>query len=104
MDLLMDSTHVGMKPKRRLKRDLDINLLVMETVPSPAMQEHIQEHVLPALTTTQADINSKMMIAEEEHKSHKKAKLLLAEHNNVSNTKPAPTPVAIVEKLSEKQL
>jgi len=108
MDFLMDSTHVGMKPKRRLKRDLDINLLVMETVPSPSMQEHIRGHVLPALTTTQADINIKVMAAaakDEENKSHKKAKLLLAEHNSVSNTTPAPPPpVAIVEKLSEKQL
>mmetsp|Transcript_34003 Transcript_34003/g.36714 ORF Transcript_34003/g.36714 Transcript_34003/m.36714 type:complete len:253 (+) Transcript_34003:256-1014(+) len=103
MDFLMDSTHVGMKPKRRLKRDLDINLLVMETVPSPAMQEHIRGHVLPALTTTQADINSKMLAAEEENKSHKKAKLLLAEHNSVSNTKPTPA-APPVEKLSEKQL
>mmetsp|Transcript_49793 Transcript_49793/g.55586 ORF Transcript_49793/g.55586 Transcript_49793/m.55586 type:complete len:255 (-) Transcript_49793:391-1155(-) len=104
MDLLMDSTHVGMKPKRRLKRDLDINLLVMETVPSPSIQEHIQEHVLPAVTTTQADINSKMMAAEEEHKSHKKAKLLLAEHNNVSNKTVTPAAIPPVEKLSEKQL
>mmetsp|Transcript_9408 Transcript_9408/g.10509 ORF Transcript_9408/g.10509 Transcript_9408/m.10509 type:complete len:255 (+) Transcript_9408:273-1037(+) len=105
MDLLIDSTHVGMKPKRRLKRDLDINLLVMETVPSPSMQKHIRGTVLPALTTTQADINSKVMAAEEEHKSHKKAKLLLAEHNSVSNTKPTPSAaLPPVEKLSEKQL
>lgn len=104
MDFLMDSTHVGMKPKRRLKRDLDINLLVMETVPSPSMQEHIRGHVLPALTTTQADINSKVMAADEEHKSHKKAKLLLAEHNSVSNTTVTPAAIPPVEKLSEKQL
>jgi len=104
MDFLMDSTHVGMKPKRRLKRDLDINLLVMETVPSPAMQEHIRGHVLPDLTTTQADINIKMMAADDENKSHKKAKLLLAEHNSVSNTKVTPAALPPVEKLSEKQL
>merc|ERR1712238_69383 len=103
MDLLMDSTHVGMKPKRRLKRDIDINILVMETVPSPSTRQHIQENVLPALTTTQADINSKMMAAEDENKSHKKAKLLLAEHNSFTNTKPTPPP-PMVEKLSEKQI
>merc|ERR1712238_462465 len=34
--------------------------------------------------------------------SHKKAKLLLAEHHGVSNTKTPPPPV--VEKLSEKQI
>merc|ERR1719491_1243086 len=45
-----------------------------------------------------------MMAAEDENKSHKKkAKLLLAEHNSVSNTKVTPPP-PIVEKLSEKQL
>merc|ERR1712238_521171 len=98
MDLLMDSTHVGMKPKRRLKRDTDINLLVMENAPSQAIQEHIQERVLPALTTTHSEINIKMMAAEDENKSHKKAKLLLAEHNSVSNTKTPPPPM--VEKLS----
>merc|ERR1712238_572601 len=103
IDLLMDSTHVGMKPKRRLKRDIDINILVMETVPSPSIQQHIQERVLPAVTTTQADISSKMMAAEDENKSHKKAKLLLAEHNSVTNTKPTPSVLPPVEKLSEKQ-
>merc|ERR1712238_220556 len=77
MDLLMDSTHVGMKPKRRLKRDIDINMLVLETVPSPSMQEHIRRNVLPALTSTHSEINIKMMAAEDENKSHKKAKLLL---------------------------
>merc|ERR1712161_60744 len=43
-----------------------------------------------------------MMAADEEHKRHKKAKLLLAEHNSVSNTKGLAAPP--VEKLSEKQL
>jgi len=104
MDLLMDSTHVGMKPKRRLKRDIDINLLVMETVPSPSTRQHIQERVLPALTTTHSEINSKMMAAEDENKSHKKAKLLLAEHNSVTNTKPTPSALPPEEKLSEKQI
>merc|ERR1712238_605868 len=93
MDLLMDSIHVGMKPKRRLKRDIDINMLVMENAPSPAIQEHIRGTVLPALTTTHSEINNKMMAADEENKSHKKAKLLLAEHNSVSNTKPTPPPM-----------
>merc|ERR1712238_226033 len=79
------------------------NILVMETVPSPSIQQHIQERVLPALTTTQSEINSKMMAAEDENKSHKKAKLLLAEHNSVTNTKPTPS-APMVEKLSEKQI
>jgi len=109
MDLLMDSTHVGMKPKRRLKRDVDINMLVMENAPSPAIQEHIRGHILPTITATQADINIKMMAAaatkEHENKSHKKAKLLLAEHSNsVTNTKPTPSVIPPVEKLSEKQI
>merc|ERR1712238_403356 len=67
------------------------------------IQEHIRGTVLPALTTTHSEINIKMIAADDENKSHKKAKLLLAEHNSVSNTKPTPPP-PIVEKLSEKQI